>query len=173
MQPLNPKLDPLTTAARERLFGKFGYKAAPSVDNRERILLTDSWAKENLVKTELPFSIAIALGADQAWFHRRVLPRFLELVAEWDEADVSRDIVQWGGSYAPRFIRGSQATLSAHSWGSAFDINVQQNGLGRPPTPLGQVGSVLRLVPIAERLGWYWGGRMSRCDGMHFELAKL
>jgi len=29
-----------------------------------------------------------------------------------------------------------------------------------------------KLVPIANELGFYWGGHFTRRDGMHFELAK-
>ena len=83
------------------------------------------------------------------------------------------DVVTWNGSYSPRFVRGSQATLSAHSWASAFDINAQYNPLGRPGTPLGKTGSVMRLIPAAEKLGFFHGGAFRRPDFMHFELAKL
>jgi hypothetical protein len=33
---------------------------------------------------------------------------------------------------------------------------------------------VRELVPIANELGWYWGGHYrKRLDGMHFELVKV
>jgi hypothetical protein len=63
--------------------------------------------------------------------------------------------------------------LSNHAFGSAFDINAGQNGLGRIPAAVGAYGSVRELVPIAHRFGFYWGGHFSRADGMHFEVAKL
>ena len=34
-------------------------------------------------------------------------------------------------------------------------------------------GSVRQLVPIANELGFYWGGHFNRRDGMHFEMARI
>ena len=36
-----------------------------------------------------------------------------------------------------------------------------------------QKSSVRELVPIAHDHGFYWGGHFSRCDGMHFEVARV
>lgn len=165
---------PVALNSRQRceLFGRFAYKPDPTKSNPEHILVTDTWAKENLVKISLG-PLAAAQGADEAVFHKLVAPRFEELVAAWVAEGVSEDVLQWGGSYAARFIRGKMGVLSAHAWGSAFDINPRWNGLGKIPAPEGAHGSVRRLVPAAERLGWAWGGRFRRQDGMHFELARL
>jgi hypothetical protein len=173
MQPTSSKtLRPLTTVDRDRLFGKFKYKPAPLPGNPERIQIIDTWGQENLVKIAVPEPLVKIVGKT-ASFHRLVAPRFLELVEAWQQAQVLEDIVQWGGSYAPRYIRGSTTNLSAHAWGSAIDVNVPFNPLGKAACAVDQKGSVLRLVPIAEKLGWAWGGRFSRCDGMHFEVCKI
>lgn len=164
---------PLGTIGRRKTFGAFTYRATPVPGNPEKITVTDDWTK-NLITRPLPPELAALPGADSCTFHRLVAPRFDELVQAWREAGVLGDVLSWGGSYAARFVRGStRGTLSAHAWGSAFDINVPWNGLGRVPAVEGAKGSVRRLVPIAERLGWYWGGRMTRPDGMHFELARV
>lgn len=173
MQQLSPKLAPLSTASRIRYFGQFAFAADPTPKDPERIKLLDSWSRDNLIKVVLPPVLARAQGADVAWFHRLVAPRFLELVAAWEAAGVAGDVVHWGGAHCARFIRGSRTTLSAHSWGSAFDINVPYNRLGADPTPEGEVGSVLRLIPLAEKHGFYSGGRFPRKDFMHFEMAKI
>jgi len=173
MQPLSLKLAPLNTASRIRHFGKFAYAPDPTPTDPERIKMLDHWSRDNLVKVVLPPVLARAQGADIAWFHRLVAPRFLELVAAWEAAGVAGDVVQWGGAHCARFIRGSRITLSAHSWGSAFDVNVRWNRLGGDPTPVGQLGSVLRLIPIAEAHGFCSGGAFARRDFMHFEMAKL
>lgn len=175
MQPTKLSVPPipLTTAARERLFGRFSFKSAPALDNPEKILVTDSWAKENLVKLSLPPIIARAEGADIAWFHRLVAPRFVELCEAWERAGLGPDILQWGGSYAARFMRGSK-TLSAHAWGTAFDLNCRCNPLGRDTCLPPVRGNMVRLAAVAETHGWAWGGRFkSRNDPMHLELAKL
>jgi len=48
---------------------------------------------------------------------------------------------------------------------------MEPDGHGAPLR--GDKGSVRKLVPIANERGFYWGGRFSRRDGMHFELAQL
>jgi D-alanyl-D-alanine carboxypeptidase-like protein len=78
-----------------------------------------------------------------------------------------------GGSFAPRYVRGSRVTLSSHAWGAAFDVNYAWNRLGTVPALRGEKDSVRELVPIAHAYGFYWGGHFSRCDGMHFEVARL
>ncbi|PYN75607.1 MAG: hypothetical protein DMD96_27450 [Candidatus Rokuibacteriota bacterium] len=31
----------------------------------------------------------------------------------------------------------------------------------------------MAAVPIAQEHGFYWGDHFSRCDGMHFEVARV
>jgi len=166
---------------RERLFGKFAFEGDPSPDNPERIKVTDDWAKENLVKVELG-PLAASEGADVAVFHKLVAPAFEKLVKAWDDAGLTLHVLTWNGSYAPRYKRGrapapgmpaDPSKLSAHSSGSAFDINAPWNRLGKPPTPRGLEGSNWELVAIAESLGWVWGGKWRHPDAMHFELGAL
>lgn len=165
---------PLGTAGRNALFGSFAYKRAPTPDNPEKIIVTDDWVKKNLVTIQLPEELAALPGADVATFHRLVAPRFVALVNAWRSEGVLGDIKTWNGSYAARLVRGTtKGTLSAHGWGSAFDINAKYIKLGDPPIPEGQPGSVLRLIDTAQRHGWCCGLFFTRNDCMHFELAKL
>ena len=81
--------------------------------------------------------------------------------------------------FVQRFIRKTQnrnpRPLSNHAWGTAFDINVKWNKLGKVPTLLGQEGCVRELVELANKNGFFWGGHFGggRVDGMHFELGKM
>jgi hypothetical protein len=63
-----------------------------------------------------------------------------------------------GGGFEPRFVRGSTTTLSNHSFGSAFDINVAFNERGHRPALVGEKGSVRELVPITHKWSFWWGG---------------
>jgi len=166
-------LSPFTALERGEHLGRFRVRPCPTNDNPEKFVVIGDWARKNLVQIALPAPIAAAEGADCAWFHRLVAPRFLELVDAWTEAGVVGDVIQWGGSYASRYIRGSRNKLSMHAFGAAFDINVPWNRLGHEPAPLGAQGSVLRLVDIAAEVGFCWGGSFRRCDGMHFEIARF
>ena len=73
-----------------------------------------------------------------------------------------------------RRVRGSATKLSNHAFGAALDINYAWNKLGHIPALIGSRGSLRELVPIANQLGFYWGGHYAgRKDGMHFEVAKI
>jgi hypothetical protein len=171
---LKQTVKPLATAGRNRLFGTFQYKHVPAPDNPEKIIVTDDWVKKNLVTIQLPYELAVLPGADTATLHRLVAPKFEELVDAWRDAGVLGDVKTWNGSYSARLVRGTKlGTLSAHAWGSAFDINAKWNPLGAPGPKEGEEGSVRRLIPIAAKLGWCCGASFSRADFMHFELAAL
>jgi hypothetical protein len=93
---------------------------------------------------------------------------------DWERADLLDRILSYDGSFVPRFIRGSATQLSNHAFGSAFDINADENRLGTRPPLAGARGSTRELVPLANKHGFYWGGHFStRPDGMHFEIAFI
>ena len=92
------------------------------------------------------------------------------------------------GLYSPRYKRDQSpsnsghgqkrsvevAALSNHSFGSAFDINADDNAFGTRPALCPERGCVRELVQAANELGFYWGGHFSGTkDGMHFEFAKF
>ncbi len=83
-------------------------------------------------------------------------------------------VLTFDGSFVPRLIRGSKASLSCHAFGTAFDINAAFNPLNQMPPLAGRPGSVRDLVQIANKHGFFWGGHFrTRLDGMHFEVAQL
>jgi hypothetical protein len=82
-------------------------------------------------------------------------------------------MLTFDGAFAPRFIRCNNTSLSNHAFGTAFDINADENPLGAQPALPADKGCVFELVPIAHQFGFYWGGHFSRRDGMHFEVAKV
>jgi hypothetical protein len=76
--PALPPFPPLGDGAREGLFGRFAYVAAPVPSNRERIRITDDWESRNLVRVELPVG--------KKSFHRLGAA---QLAALWDESSRS------------------------------------------------------------------------------------
>lgn len=172
-QPLEPSLSP---SEREKMFGSFAYVPVPVAGNPEAIKITDGWSMKNIVGVQTPTLNHLNVNAVQ--FNKLAADQFLNLLRAWDDAGMSRLILSWGGTWSPRFIRGSRTVLSNHAWGTAFDINVQWNMLGAEPALVGSVGSVRELVDIASANGFYWGGwfgykKGGRADGMHFEICKL
>jgi hypothetical protein len=174
--PPLPPFSPLTsTTQRQSLFGAFTYTPAPTPGNPEAISIEQRWARENLVFIKVPQLVGVE-GAPHdggVWFHRKGVKPLQRLWAEWEKEGLLPLVKTWGGSFVPRFIRGSRRTLSNHAFGTAFDINMAWNGLGAVPAPAGAEGSVQELVPIAHKHGFYWGGHFKRADGMHFELAVV
>jgi peptidoglycan hydrolase-like protein with peptidoglycan-binding domain len=164
------------TAARQAAFGRFAFESDPSPDNPERIAITDGWDRDNIARIEIPqlAGISGAPASTGIWFFRAAHPQLQALWQAWENEGLLDRVVNWAGSYVPRFIRGSRTSLSNHAFGTAFDINTRQNGLGAIPAAVGKQGSVRELVPLANAHGFYWGGHFrNRPDGMHFEIAEL
>lgn len=171
--PKPPSFQPLVSnEERAKVFGKFSFVSQPVAGNPENIRVTDNWVGQNIVMTSIP-QLTNIKGSDRVQFHKIAANQLVTLWKNWEEAGLLPLVLTWGGSYVPRFIRGSRTTLSNHSFGSAFDINVAWNQLGVVPALVGQKGSVRELVQIANHNGFYWGGHFSRKDGMHFEIARI
>jgi hypothetical protein len=176
--PAKPSFGPITSAQRDLSFGKFAFTAAPTNGNPEAIKITDGWDTKNIIMVQVPQ--LKKLNVSRMPFHKAAVPQLESLFAEWESAGLIEKIKSFGGSWVPRFVRGSRTHLSNHAWGTAFDINVQWNMLGSLPALKEQAGSVRELVQIANANGFYWGGHFydpatgkGRADGMHFEIAYL
>jgi peptidoglycan hydrolase-like protein with peptidoglycan-binding domain len=158
---------------RATLFGSFVYERIKP--NRDEIRILDDWESQNIVTAVIPQLVSVegAPAKGRIRIHGRVAEQTIALFDVWEKDGLSKLVLSWGGSFVPRFVRGSTATLSSHAWGSAFDINVPWNRLGCVPALRSQKGSVRELVKRANELGFYWGGHFQgRADGMHFEVAR-
>lgn len=174
--PAKPKfVNQLNPVDREKLFGKFPYISTPTMSNPEAITITGNWLS-NITQVNIPQLSGVA-GAPRSTtvpFHTAAAPQLIKLFEAWHDLGLMYLVMSWGGSWSPRFIRGSRTVLSNHAWGTAFDINVQWNQLGTQPALRGAVGSVRELVESACDHGFYWGGWFpNRADGMHFEAYKI
>jgi len=161
--------------ARQKVFGKFDFVHKPIPGNPENIVITGNWQMQNITGVVIPQLIGVqgAPHDGKIWFNKQAAPQVEALWAAWQKASLLDRVLTWGGAFVPRFIRGSTSVLSNHSFGTAFDINMAQNGLGVEPARLGQKGCVRELVTIANKHGFYWGGHFTRRDGMHFEIAQI
>jgi hypothetical protein len=86
-----------------------------------------------------------------------------------DEPDIHAKLGT-AGALCVRYIRGSNASVSNHSWGTAIDITLQGE-----LDPFADGTMQIGLVILAEHFneeGWYWGGGYNREDGMHFEVGE-
>lgn len=175
--PAEPDFDPIVgTAGRQAIFGPLEYKHAPGGDyGKESIRITNDFEAEKIIRVSVPELIGIkgAGNSGKARFHLLGAAQLQGLWAAWGRKGLLKHILTWDGSFAPRFIRCSTSSLSNHAFGTAFDINADENPLGAEPALPGEKGCVFELVPVAHKFGFYWGGHFSRRDGMHFEIAKV
>lgn len=154
---------------REAVFGKFSYTPASSDG---WIIIDPKWVAANIVSITIPQLAEHRIGPPKVQFHRLCVQPVLDLFAAWERAEMLYLLKSWAGSFAPRFQRGSRTRLSNHAWATAFDINAAWNPLHAKPAKLGATGCVRELVPIANSLGWFWGGHWDNPrDGMHFEYT--
>lgn len=159
------------------LFGRFAYRANPSALNGRGITITDGWDTRNIITINIPQLNGIPIygtpGRGNMRVHRLVADQMRRLFQAWEDAGLIHLLRTYSGSFTPRFIGGT-TTLSNHAFGAAFDINEEWNGQPRTPAATGAPGSVRELVPIANSLGFYWGGHYNRRpDGMHFEVVVI
>jgi D-alanyl-D-alanine carboxypeptidase/Putative peptidoglycan binding domain len=162
----------MADSQKDLLFGRYDYVPAPRHDMPEAIRILGDWRKRNIVSVDLqkgpyPRSEVVQL-------HRLVAPQMFAAFAEIDRAGLLHLVLDIGGGYVPRFVRGSKTKLSNHARGLALDINQKWNPLGVRPPAAGQIGTVIPLVPIFRKWGFAWGGHFkSGPDGMHFEIAEI
>jgi hypothetical protein len=128
-----------------------------------RITIHDGWVERNIDRVQLPGMAATSC-------HRVMIPQLLAAVDELLERGLydHLDPAQFAGCFVARHIdRDPAKPLSMHAWGLAIDFNARDNPLGATPV------MDPRVVEVFERWGFDWGGRWSRPDGMHFELARI
>lgn len=167
---------PLGFEARQKLLGTITYVPAPTADNPEAIKITNDWQKQHLGTVTIPQLRGVygAPSSGTVQFNKAAIPQLVALFQDWEKEGLLGRVLSWGGSFAPRFIRGSRTTLSQHCHGSAFDLNVPWNPLGARGALVGEKGSVRELVLTAYRHGFFWGGYFAtRKDGMHFEVFRI
>ncbi len=161
--------------ARRSVLGAFEFKPDPAGDSPEDIVILGDWEDKNIVTVVIPQLIPLThKNTGKARFHKFVVDNAMKLFADWEKEGLLNRITSWDGAHNARFARNSKSNLSAHSWGSAFDINAGENPLSKMPALIGQQGCVRELVEIANENGFFWGGHWSSpMDGMHFEWANV
>lgn len=157
-------------------FGKIEFQHAPEPGNDERIVITNGWADRNLERFQVPQLKQVTGGSQSGsvWFHKAAGAQLVALWQCWELAGVLPDVKTYEGAFNARLKRGSKTELSNHAWGTAFDINYGANRLNAMPSTPDEIGCVYRLVPLANALGFNWGGSYrGRLDGMHFEVTRI
>ncbi len=127
------------------------------------IVIDPDWVREWIVRVDLP-------RVGRAYVNRIMAPQLLAAFEELRAKGLIDhfDPEQFAGGWVARHIDWNpRKPLSMHAWGLAIDINSHDNCLGCAPK------MDPRIVEVFDRWGFNWGGRWSRPDGMHFELARV
>jgi D-alanyl-D-alanine carboxypeptidase-like protein len=143
----------------QKAIGSFKFTANPDGTIRQ----DSKWINAHLVGARMPI-----IGFVRC--HKVMIPQLRMALEEIQSAGLSNLIKpgQTGRCYQPRFVaKDPTHQLSKHAWGLAIDLNVYDNPEGSKPK------MDPRIVAIFEKWGFRWGGRWTKPDGMHFELAAL
>src|SRR5262249_51166763 len=148
----------------------------------------NDWRRTNIVEVAIP-QLKFATGSTPTvTCHRLVGPLIQRLFARWEELDLLHLVRDFDGTFSPRYKRGQSPSdaghgvkkssnvdeLSNHAFGSAMDLNADDNPFDEQPALCPRRGCVRELVASANELGFYWGGHFSHPkDGMHFEFAAF
>jgi hypothetical protein len=140
------------------LFGEFAARPMPG---RPGFLEIDpAWVRTHIATERLPLLGAVTCN-------RALIPQIRAAMLQLRELGLASTVRSYSGCYSARFVnRVPTATISHHSWGIAFDINVPQNPFGA--TPHQDPG----LVEVLQDWGFIWGGTFLVPDGMHFEYHR-
>lgn len=149
-----------TGTSAQNAIGTFSFTVNPDgTINQDR-----KWVNAHLATERMPI-----IGSVRC--HKVMLPQLRAVLEEIQASGLSNLLKpeQAGRCYQPRFVAMDPLNhaLSKHAWGLAIDVNVYDNPEGSKPKldP--------RIVAIFEKWGFRWGGRWTKPDGMHFELAAL
>lgn len=129
----------------------------------------DSWPRLILATVELPEPLPLAWDLDKKVTkircHKLLVQQFAAAFRAVADADLWGDLHDFAGVYNFRTQRGA-SKLSAHAFGIAIDVSAAQNPLGEVPKMHPGV------IQAFEAQGFFWGGRFSRPDGMHFQFCE-
>ncbi|MGH8650836.1 MAG: M15 family metallopeptidase [Gammaproteobacteria bacterium] len=130
--------------------------------DRECQVVTNTTLKQQMVTRSVgPFRIT---GFDKA------VNSLTDIMTEIKTArpDI-HDALGSQGMLCARFVRGSNVSISNHSWGTAVDLTLDGN-LDRRGDGFCQQG-LAEIAPIFNRYGWFWGVGFRTEDAMHFKVA--
>lgn len=110
-----PDAKTLGFAQRQKILGEIKFTPAPTPDNPEAIRITNDWKKLHLTAVSIPQLKGVS-GASSGVvdFNKAAAGQLQALFQDWEKEGLLRHVVSWGGTFAPRFIRGSRTTLSQH-----------------------------------------------------------
>lgn len=139
--------------------------------------------RKNLAIWDVPAELEIGVIPKRIYCNKDLIQPLAGAFSALITTGAVKELKTWDGCYNFRPIRGYEkkyelyikkglipeaiSLLSAHSWGTAIDVNAFENGLGKEPK------LSVKFVKCFVDNGFEWGGGWKRKDGMHFQLAKI
>lgn len=98
---------------------------------------------------------------------------FTDLLASYGEQKLNElEITDFGGCFNYRLMRGSRTKLSAHSWGTAIDLDANRNMLKETSATARFARPEYKaMIDIFEKHGFASLGRLENRDFMHFQYG--
>ncbi|OWP84342.1 hypothetical protein BWK59_05830 [Flavobacterium davisii] len=134
---------------------KFG---KPDIEFERQYMVV--WKVSDAIRAKIP------VLPQKIYCHKLMVEPLTKAFKNSIERGLIAEFITWDGCFCIRRKR-AQNTLSIHSWGLAIDINAKDNAFGTKPTMSAE------LVKCFTDVGFEWGGKWSKPDGMHFQLAKI
>ena len=109
--------------------------------------------------------------------HKKVAQAFLnvfnDLLKTYGVAKLNElEITDFGGCFNYRLMRGSRSKLSAHSWGTAIDLDANRNTLKETSATARFARPEYKaMIDIFEKHGFASLGRIKGFDFMHFQYG--
>jgi hypothetical protein len=109
--------------------------------------------------------------------HKNVAQAFLDvfddLLEHYGVAKLNElEITDFGGCFNYRLMRGSSSKLSAHSWGTAIDLDANRNTLKETSATARFARPEYKaMIDIFEKHGFASLGRLKNYDWMHFQYG--
>ena len=119
-----------------------------------------------MVLWDVPAELEHGAIPKRIYCNKDIVPLLNQAFKNINTRGLANQVKTWDGCFNIRKKRGA-TSMSLHSWGLAIDINAAWNGFGKQPTMSPE------LVKCFTDAGLDWGGKWSRPDGMHFQIAKL
>jgi hypothetical protein len=119
-----------------------------------------------MVLWDVPTELEHGAIPKRIYCNKDIVPLLNQAFKNINTRGLANQVKTWDGCFNIRKKRGA-TSMSLHSWGLAIDINAAWNGFGKQPTMSPE------LVKCFTDAGLDWGGKWSRPDGMHFQIAKL
>lgn len=119
-----------------------------------------------MVLWDVPTELEHGAIPKRIYCNKDIVPLLNQAFKNINARGLANQVKTWDGCFNIRKKRGA-TSMSLHSWGLAIDINAAWNGFGKQPTMSPE------LVKCFTDAGLDWGGKWSRPDGMHFQIAKL